>query len=53
MDGNHVPKSRHLPKRRIGLRIFTFNPFTAVTAIWRFEVITHAAICLTLAYKYF
>ena len=30
-----------------------FNPFTAVTAIWRFEVITHAAICVTLTDKYF
>ena len=29
------------------------NPFTAVAAIWRLEVITHAAICLTLADKYF
>ena len=29
------------------------NPFTAITAIWRFEVITHAAICLTLVDKYF
>ena len=27
------------------------NPFTAVTAIWQFEVITHAAICLTFADK--
>ena len=31
----------------------TVNPFTAIAAIWRFEVITHAAICLTLADKYF
>ena len=31
----------------------TINPFTAVAAIWRLEVITHAAICLTLADKYF
>ena len=30
-----------------------YNPFTAVAAIWRLEVITHAAICLTLADKYF
>ena len=29
------------------------NPLTAVAAIWRLEVITHAAICLTLADKYF
>ena len=29
------------------------NPFTAVAAIWQFEVITHTAICLTLADKYF
>ena len=29
------------------------NHFTAITAIWRFEVITHAAICLTLADKCF
>ena len=30
-----------------------FNPFTAVDAIWRLEVITHADICLTFADKYF
>ena len=30
-----------------------FYPFMAVTAIWRFEVITHTAICLTLVDKYF
>ena len=30
-----------------------FNPFMAVTAIRRFEVTTHMAICLTLADKYF
>ena len=27
--------------------LLIINPFTAVTAIWRFEGITHAAICLT------
>ena len=31
----------------------TFNPFTAVDAIWRLEFITHADICLTFADKYF
>ena len=30
-----------------------FNPFTAKDAIWRLEVITHMAICLTFANKYF
>ena len=30
-----------------------FNPFTTVDAIWRPEVITHMAICLTFADKYF
>ena len=29
------------------------NPFTAKDAIWRPEVITHTAICLTFANKYF
>ena len=38
----------------LGTRYFLIiNPFTAVTAIWRFEGITDAAICLTLANKYF
>ena len=32
----------------LGTRDFLIiNPFTTVTAIWRFEGITHAAICLT------
>ena len=29
------------------------NPFTAKDAIWRPQVITHTAICLTFANKYF
>ena len=29
------------------------NPFTAITAIWWFEVTTHVAICLSLADNYF
>ena len=33
--------------------ILSLNPFTAVAAIWQFEVITHAAMFLTLADKYF
>ena len=37
----------------LGTRDFLIiNPFTAVTAIWRFEGITDATICLTLANKY-
>ena len=31
----------------------TINPFTAADAMWRPEVITHTAICLTSANKYF
>ena len=38
----------------LGTRDFLIiNPFMAVAAIWRFEGISHAAICLTLANKYF
>ena len=38
----------------LGTRDFLIiNSFTAVTAIWQFEGITDAAICLTLANKYF
>ena len=29
------------------------NTFTAITAIWQFEVITYVAMCLTSAGKYF
>ena len=37
----------------LGTRDFLIiNPLTAVTAIWQFEGITHAAIYLTLADKY-
>ena len=32
---------------------FSLNSLMAITAIWRFEVITHVAIYLTLAHKYF
>ena len=32
---------------------YKLNPFTAIDAIWLLEVITHAAICLTFADKYF
>ena len=32
---------------------FSLDPFTAKDAIWRPEVITHTAICLTFVDKYF
>ena len=31
----------------------TINPFTTVDTIWRLEFITHMAVCLTFADKYF
>ena len=33
--------------------VYLVNPFTAKDAIWRPQVITRTAICLTFANKYF
>ena len=38
--------------RSLLLSTTVLNPFMAVTAIWRFEVITRAAVCLNPADMY-